>query len=431
MPDPAKPRAAPEEECHPSKRSLRGLDWLYFFLADIQTGVGPFLAVYLATRRWNPEQVGIALTIGGLAGVVAQIPAGAVVDRAHRKRLLVLGGLLALAAGSLLLALWPSFGVVVAGQILIGGTGALLVPTVNAITLGLVGAAAFDRRFGRNQGFNSAGNVFAAVLMGGVGYFLSAREIFFAVPLLALPCVFVLFRISNREISFERARGAAGGGEKGKPGVSGVQSLLKNHTLLLFAACAFLFHFSNAAMLPLLGQMLAHGRRAQAAPFMSACILVTQLVIAVSAAWIGRKASRLGRKPLLLIGFGVLPIRGVLYILTSSVPFLIGIQFLDGVANTIFGVVSILVVADLTRGTGRFNLAQGGLATAVGIGASVSTTYAGVLVQHFSYNAGFLGLAGVAVLAWLLLFFKMPETLAQEKPAKDAPGLGGEAPSLA
>lgn len=418
------------EENPPSKRSLRGLDWLYFFLADVQTGVGPFLAVYLATRKWNPEQVGIALTIGGLAGVITQIPAGAVVDRAHRKRLLVLAGLVMLATGSLLLAIWPSFGVVVAGQILIGGAGALLVPTVNAITLGLVGAAAFDQRFGRNQAFNSAGNVFAAVLMGSIGYFLSARGIFFTVPLLVFPCLLTLFTISNKEISFERARGAAAN-DQGKAGISGIQTLLKNHTLLLFAGCTFLFHFSNAAMLPLLGQMLAHGRKAAAAPFMSACVLVTQMVIAISAAWIGRKASTLGRKPLLLIGFGVLPVRGVLYTLTSSIPLLIGIQFLDGVANSIFGVVSILVVADLTRGTGRFNIAQGGLATAVGIGASISTTYAGVLVQHFSYSAGFLGLAAVAVFAWLLLFFTMPETLVRGKPVKDGLSLGGEINSLA
>jgi len=412
------------EEYKPSKRSLRGLDWLYFFLADIQTGVGPFLAVYLASQKWNPEQVGIALTIGGLAGVVTQIPAGAVVDRAHRKRLLVLGGLIALAVGSLLLALWPTFRVVIAGQILIGGAGAILVPTVNAITLGLVGAAAFDRRFGRNQGFNSAGNFFAAVIMGSVGYFLSARGIFFVAPFLAWPCVAALFSISNKEISFEGARGAATDAED-KTGVSGIKSLLKNYTLLLFAGCAFLFHFSNAAMLPLLGQMLAHGRKAAAAPFMSACILVTQLVIAASAAWIGRTAARIGRKPLLLIGFGVLPIRGALYTLTTSIPFLISIQFLDGVANAIFGVVSILVVADLTRGTGRFNLAQGGLATAVGIGASVSTTYAGVLVQHLSYKAGFLGLAVVAVFAWMLLFFKVPETLAWDKLPQPAKVPGG------
>ncbi len=248
--------------------------------------------------------------------------------------------------------------------------------------------------------------------MGGVGYLLSARAIFFAVPLLAVPCLFALYGIASEEISFARARGAATD-QNDKAGVSGIRSLLKNRPLVLFAVCTFLFHFSNAAMLPQLGEMLAHGRRAEAAPFMSACVIVTQLVIAASAAWIGRQASKRGRKPLLLIGFGVLPIRGVLYTLTSSVPLLIGIQFLDGVANAIFGVVSILVVADLTRGTGRFNLAQGGLATALGIGASVSTTYAGVLVQHFSYNVSFLGLAAVAVFAWLLLFLAVPETLPQ------------------
>jgi MFS family permease len=164
-------------------------------------------------------------------------------------------------------------------------------------------------------------------------------------------------------------------------------------------------------MLPELGEMLSKDNVKTAAPFMSACIIVTQLVITVTAAWIGRRAAAKGRKPLLLLGFGVLPIRGALYTLTHAVGALIAIQTLDGVANAIFGIVSILVVKDRTQGTGRFNVAAGSLATMVGIGAAASTTIGGVLIQHLGYRASFLGLASIALLAFALLWFAVPETL--------------------
>jgi MFS family permease len=175
--------------------------------------------------------------------------------------------------------------------------------------------------------------------------------------------------------------------------------------------CAFLFHLANAAMLPQLGEMLAKGNERAAAPFMSACIIVTQLVIACSAAWVGRTAGRRGRKPLLLVAFAALPVRGALYAVTHVTAALVAIQVLDGVANSIFGVVSILVVADRMRGTGHFNFAQGALATCVGLGAALSTTYGGLLAHHFGFPVSFVGLGAVAGLALVLLWFGVPETL--------------------
>src|SRR5438445_9228226 len=146
----------------PDKRSLLGLDWLNFFLADVQTGVGSFLAIYLIGHQWNEEQVGVALTIGGIAGIICQTPAGALVDRLYSKRALITAGVVALAAGSLLLAIWPSFTSVLAAQTLIGGTCSVFGPAVAAISLGLVGRKRFDHQTGRNQVFNSAGNVFTS-----------------------------------------------------------------------------------------------------------------------------------------------------------------------------------------------------------------------------------------------------------------------------
>jgi MFS family permease len=171
-----------------------------------------------------------------------------------------------------------------------------------------------------------------------------------------------------------------------------------------------MFRFANAAMLPLLGEMLAKGRGRSSMLCMSACVVTTQFVIALIASWSGRKAGTWGRKPLLLIAFSVLPIRGVLDTLTLNPRALVAIQILHGVAVGIFGVVSVLVIADLTRGTGRFNLTLGAISTAVGTGASLSQVIAGSIVHHFGSNAGFLFLAAVALAAFGILYFFIPET---------------------
>jgi MFS family permease len=391
------------------QRSVRALEWLNFFLADVQTGLGPFLAAYLASSGWNPSSVGYVLTFGGLVGVAMQTPAGAVIDAVHRKRTLLAVNLGFLVAGAFLLmghlSLWRAY----SAQFLIGSSGPFLGPTVAAITLGIVGAASFDKQFGKNQAFNAAGNVFTALLVAYVSYQFGYRAIFAVAALLALPAAMSLFGINAKQIDYARARGAIQ--KEGKIDAEGWSALFKDRILVYFLATAFLFHLANAAMLPELGEMLSKDNLKAAAPFMSACIIVTQLVIAISAAWIGRRAATKGRKPLLLLGFAVLPVRGVLYTLTHAVGALIAIQTLDGVANAIFGIVSILVVKDRTQGTGRFNVAAGSLATMIGVGAALSTTIGGVLIQHLGYRASFLGLSGIALLAFAVLWFAIPETL--------------------
>jgi MFS family permease len=417
--------------------TLRSLEWLNFFVADVQTGLGPFIAAYLASSGWNAAHVGYALTFGGLVTVAMQTPAGAIVDASRRKRVLVAAALSVLVCGAALLLLRHDAVAVYAAQFLIGSTGPFLAPTIAAITLGIVGANLFDRQFGKNQAFNSAGNVFTAILVALVSYKLGYRYIFAVAIILAIPAFLALLGIDGNRIDYARARGAsrnprdetsreahtsqadasdgkalagraAPGGKKIQ--TEGISVLAKDHALLCFLAACFLFHLSNAAMLPLLGEMLAHGNPRMAPPFMSACIIVTQLVIAGSAAWIAARAGK-GRKPLLLLGFGVLPIRGVLYTLARAPAALIGIQFLDGVANAVFVIVSILVIKDRTEGTGRFNLASGALATMAGIGAALSNGIGGALVQRFGFRASFLGLAAIAVVAFAVLFFGVPETL--------------------
>lgn len=393
-------------------RSLKALEATNFFLADVQTGLGPFLAAYLAGAGWEPGRVGVVLTLGGIISVILQTPAGAVVDRVRSKRLILLIACAVLACGAVLLSLTAAPWAVFTSQLLIGGAGPFLAPTLAAITMGLVGMTLFDRQFGKNQSFNSAGNVFCALLIAGISKLFGNRAIFIAAAVLIIPTVLSVISIRGDEIDYEQARGGekASAPGKEKP-VPVLHTLFGDRVLLTFLACAFLFHFANAAMLPQLGEMLSRGSRASAAPFMSGCIIVTQFVIMCSAAAIGRWANVHGRRPLLLLGFGVLPVRALLYTVVHQKFGLISVQLLDGVANAIFGVVSVLVVADRTRGTGRFNLIQGALATAVGLGAALSTTFGGKLIQHESYRASFLALGGVAAVALALLWFAMPETL--------------------
>jgi predicted MFS family arabinose efflux permease len=365
------------------------------------------LAIYLAGYAWNEQQVGLALTVGGVAGIIAQTPAGALTDRLHAKRALIGIGIGGLAVGALLIAFAPLFWPVMAAQVLIGGMSSVFIPAICAISLGIVGHELFDSRQGRNQGFNSAGNVVAAASMGLLGYFVSNRSIFFFVALCTLPTLIVLCLIRPEEIDYELARGAK---ESDANQHAGVRVLLEDRPLVIFLICAVLFHFANAAMLPLLGEMLSKGQGRSSMAFMSACVITTQLTIALLASWAGRKASSWGRKPLLLIGFAALPLRAVLYTLTSSPVALVAIQVLDGVGAGVFGVVSVLVIADLTQGTGRFNLTLGAITTAVGIGASLSQFIAGSIVHTLGYSAGFLFLGAIAAVALAILYFFMPET---------------------
>jgi MFS family permease len=393
----------------PLARSLRGLDWINFLLADVQSGVGPFLAIYLADYGWNEQRLGLALTIGAVAGIASQTPASALVDRLKSKRALIAMGVIALAIGALVIAIRPSFWPVVTAQVLIGAMSSFFMPAIAAISLGIVGHELLNLRQGRNQAFNSGGNVVAAVMMGLIGYFISNRSVFFFVAILAIPTILSLCFIRPDEIDYELARGGRNGENDRTHAI--VLNLLGDRPLMIFLCCAVLFHFANAAMLPLLGEMLAKGKGRTSMMFMSACVVTTQLTITLLAAWAGRAAGSWGRKPLLLIGFGVLPLRGVLYTFTNSLYLLVGIQVLDGIGAGIFGVVSLLVIADLTRGTGRFNLTLGAIATAVGIGAALSQTIAGSIVHHFSDRAGFLFLASVATAAFAILWLLMPETL--------------------
>jgi MFS family permease len=179
---------------------------------------------------------------------------------------------------------------------------------------------------------------------------------------------------------------------------------------MIFAGCLMLFHMANAAMLPLTASVVTMRSSDSAAPLVAACILVPQVVVAALAPWVGHQAVRLGRRPLLLIGFGALSFRGVLLALVSSPYTLVAVQVLDGVSATVLAVLVPLIIADVTRGTGHFNLAQGAVGSAVGIGASLSPMLAGYTTDQYGSAVAFLGLAGLATAGFVSVLLLMPET---------------------
>jgi MFS family permease len=402
--------AAEVVEPSPSGASLRGLDGVNLLLAGALSGFGPYVAAFLAQQNWTQQNIGFVLTAGGFAGLLSQLPGGALLDAVRSKRVVVAVGAGMVATGALIIAIWPSFPLVLAALVLQGVTGGFLGLAITAISLGLVGHAALAERLGRNQRFASMGGVFAAGLMGFIAYFLSYRAIFIVAAALVLPLLFALGRIQPSDIHFGRASCIPDHEGPGAPPRARLRSLWKTPGLLIFAGCVFLFQTANASMLPLAGETFAYSNAANSSLIVSALIMVPQIIVAIMAPWTGRRANMWGRRPLLLVGFAALPIRALVFACTTDPAILIAAQILDGVSGTMLGVLTALTVADLTSGSGRFNLAQGFVGTISGIGASLSTTLSGVVAGSLGRAAGFLGIAAVALVALLLLWLLMPET---------------------
>ncbi|ATB63853.1 MFS transporter [Pseudomonas mosselii] len=396
----------------------RSLDGLNFFLADVRDGLGPYLAIYLlAVHHWEPGSIGLVMTLASVTALLTQTPAGALIDRTTAKRAVMAIAAL-LVTGSCLVLPWvTSVALVTLTQAISALAGSVFAPAIAAISLGLTGPQAFTRRMGRNETFNHAGNACSAVLAGGLAYLFGPVAVFYLMAAMTVASLIAISRVPATAIDHDLARGLdpRPPGQHAHP--AGLAVLLHNRPLLLFAVCCALFHLANAAMLPLVGQKLAQANLQLATPLTSACIVAAQLVMVPMALLAGARADRWGRKPLLLAGFLILPLRGVLYVMSDDPFWLVAVQLLDGIGAGLFGALFPVVVKDLTQGSGRFNVSLGALSTAFGLGAALSPGVAGLVVQSAGYDAAFLTLAGIATAALLLLWLAMPET---RRPASDA-----------
>ena len=390
-------------------RSLRGLDWLNFFVANFQTGFGPFISVYLTGVGWTQGAIGTALSAGTVAGMVSQVPGGILVDAVRSKRAAAAAAIVAIMASALAIALWPALLPIALAEILHAFASSVLGPAIAALSLALVGHGGLGERLGRNTRYLAIGNAFAAGLMGTFGYYVGERAVFLLTAALGIPALAAIEMIGNEDLA--RAKTYPAAGSASKPENSGWSwQFLRDRRLLAYAACASLFQLANAAMLPIVAGMITKRAGSEASLVIAACIVAPQAVTAAISPWAGRAAEGWGRRPILLLGFAALPIRGVLFAGIADPYLMVLIQLLDGLSAAALGVLTPLIVADITRHTGGYTTALGVVGLAIGGGATLSTVAAGFVADHFGGEATFLGLAAIGLCATLLVGTVMPET---------------------
>ncbi len=385
-----------------SVRTLRGLDWLFFFVADLQTGFGPFIAVYLTQQRWTQAQLGLALGVGSASAMLAQVPAGMLVDALRGKAVAAAVALAGIGASALLMASSPTFWPVVLTQAVYGFASCMLNPALVALTLGLVSTAAVAERLGRNARFAAIGSAVGAALMGACGTWVSSRAVFWLVALLCVPALLALRSLGHQMASPEAAAM--------RPERQSVRDVLLDRRLLAYLACVMLFHLANAAMLPLVGVEITKRADQNANLIIAACILVPQVIVALLSPFAGRAAQQWGRRGVLLVGFCALPARALLLAFVTDPLWIVPVQALDGLGGAAFGVMTPLVAADISGDGGRFNLRMGILGLAVGVAATVSYTAAGAIATNLGTPTAFMALALAGICAVLAVGFTMPET---------------------
>jgi predicted MFS family arabinose efflux permease len=441
-------------------RALVGLAAVNFFLADVQGGLGPFLATWLASAaQWDPARVGLVMTISGLIGLLCNTPAGALVDRIPWPRGLLAVAAAATVAGTLGLLPARGFPAVLAAQLAAAAGGALMAPALVALTLALVGKPAFARQQSTNQAWNHAGNVAAAGLVALATFRMGAQAAFWVLAGMAAASAIALLLIPSRAIDPRRAAGQVATGQgTGEPGAAGqgagepgaiergatgqdtagpgaierdttgprtiepgaaepgpgapstiepgpgepagsLLHVLRDRRVLALGLALLLFHLGNAAMLPLLGQRMAEIGHGNATRWLAACVIVAQVVMVPVALVAGRVAARIDPAWLLLASCIVLPIRGVLAAVAYDPVWLLPVQVLDACGAGTQGVVVPILVANYTWGSGRTQTALGAVATLQGIGAALSTTLGGVLAASLGWGVAFLGLSVPALFA--------------------------------
>lgn len=391
------------------QRSLRALDFFNFFNAGIQTGLGPFIAIYYeAARHWNPGRIGILLALQSLAGVAIQSFVGHWVDVSHHKRAISAAAAITVALGCLGVVTLPGFGLQCLVQVVIGLSVTVFPAATSAFALGLVEQKEISKRIARNESYTHAGNVVFAAAAALVGQFIALAGVLQAAGLFATGMAGAVFSIRGNDVNYDAAR-ESHGDENGQPQQKSFRDLIRDRRILVFTAAVVLFNAGNSATLPLIGQLLSKGQKSASVWQTAACVIVAEIVMVGVAALVGRRADSWGRKPLFLVAFGILALRDALTVVSHGQWYLISLQSMDGIAAAIYGVLLTLVAADLARGTGRFNFLQGGIQSAMGLGAFLSNSLFGWIAKS-NFNASFWGLSAAAALGGLLYLWRMPET---------------------
>ncbi len=377
---------------------------LNFFMADMQSGIGPFLSVFLLERGWAAGMIGTAMTIGNIAGMLITTPVGGLIDVSRHKRLWVIIPGLALVTASSIILLWQNFWAVAASQIATSIAGAAIVPAVTGITLGMVKQKGFNRQNGLNQSLNHAGNMVGAAVSGYLGWQFGYFSVFLLAALFGAVTVGCVLMIPADSIDDHAARGGKEDDPKSAP--SALTMLLKHKPLLVLALALAVFHLGNAAIVPLYGMAVVVDDHTNGPSFVATTIVIAQGVMIIASIFGMRSVERRGYWPIMLVSFLMLPLRGILAYFFGGWWGVFPVEILDGIGTGLQSVAVPGMVARSLSGTGRVNLAQGAVITIQGAGAAVSPALGGWIAQWIGFSATFLVLGAlglVAAGAWVTL----------------------------
>jgi MFS family permease len=390
--------------------SLVALDLLCLFVAPLAGGAGNYMALFFsANLHWGPGKIGVLLAVMSISLAMAQIPAGVLVDKVFKFKRIIIGALSLLTLSWLIILLNPVFYTAMAAQALIGATCAVFMPAMASISLGLVGLKKFDERLGRNGVFSHTGNVFMAVLAAFAIARAGSRSLLVLFVVFALLAIAAIMNIDGRSIEYSHI------GKKTEQRLirsffGGFANLLGSRTSILFTIAALFYTFADAAMLPLMVQRIASIGSKVSSSHVPIAFFLTELVM-IPVCYIAGKRARLGRKPLLLISYAFLFIRGLCFSLISNPDILVGLQMLDGISAGIFGLMLTLVISDLSIGTGRFNATLTTMGMLFTLVNSVSSLGFGFTTGKFGYPVAFSIMAACAAFGGILLWMLVPETV--------------------
>jgi predicted MFS family arabinose efflux permease len=355
------------------------------------------------------------LTVSGLIGITMHAPIGALIDATRRKRALIVLAVLLLAVAAIAIERAPTGPVVLSADILMAILGAIFAPTVAAITLGVVAPPDFAKRIGRNAVFDRIGNIFITAIAGTAGWWFGQRIVFYLVPLFALPAIIAVLAIPPGAIDHVQARGLEKNSVEKLP-QSWWSFITTHRDFVLLCSIAALFHFANASLLPLIGQKLALANPGKESALVAACIMVAQLSTIPAAMFVTMRADKWGHGTLLALACLAAPMRALAFAIFDDPVWLISAQVLDGFGGGMFDTLLPIVLADIMRGSGRYNVSRGVLGTVQGVGGSTSNLAGGLLVVSLGYNATFAVFAvlGLAALGLAVCTFRKSVALSTE-----------------
>ncbi|MFC7739474.1 MFS transporter [Roseomonas sp. GCM10028921] len=387
------------------------MDILNLALADVRYGLGPYLAIYLLVDHgWNELTIATAFLGGSITSLICQTPIGIVVDSIRAKRALLAGSIVVVVASCVLIVQVPRFHVVAFSAVIGMVAGGIMGTTLAAISLGIVGQAGFARRAARNEALFHAGNVVVNLVILATSPLFGIWVVVAGLILSGVTSIVTLMVIPARSIDHAAARGLSHGTSTAVVKTANWRALLSNRGLLVFAGCGALFHLANASMLGLLVQRQALDDPGHGFSLAAAYMIAAQLSMVGTAALVGMRADRWGRKPIFLTAFLSLTLRGTLYTVSGDPFWTMAVQILDGVGVGIFGALFPVVIADLARGSGHFNTAQGAVGTVHSIGGLASGILGNAVVVWSDYDAAFLTQAAIAAIGGAIFWILMPET---------------------